>query len=140
MLATLWSTKPAICSLTLDTSLHRTQLPHRGGFSNGDFAIIVVNDSAATVKQIISNSGYPIGQEEPLGVINADAHPIAWASGDLEITLLYDPYSGNTRTISFAPGYLKLEKTSETEVRLYNYGAPQMSCSAFKERFKDTMR
>ena len=45
------------------------------------------------------------------------------ASGDNEMTLLYDPYSGNTRTVSFAPGYLKLEKTNDTKVRLYNYGA-----------------
>ena len=73
---------------------------------------------------MISNAGYPIGQDEPLGVINLDdSQPIAWASGDNEMTLLYDPQSGNTRTVSFAPGYLKLEKTNETEVRLYNYGA-----------------
>ena len=96
-----------------------------GAFTNGDFAILIgEDDSVSTIKQIISNTDYAIGHEEMLGVVSMDDdHPIAWASGDIKMTLLYIPYSGNTRTVSFAPGYLKLELVSETEMRLHNYGA-----------------
>ncbi|MEE2786540.1 MAG: hypothetical protein VX589_04310 [Myxococcota bacterium] len=94
-------------------------------FAHGDFAIMMSDpDAVATVQQVISNAGYSIGQEEPLGVVNVDdSHPIAWSSGDNETIVLYDPPSGNTRTVSFAPGYLSLEKTNDTELRLYNDGA-----------------
>jgi hypothetical protein len=93
-------------------------------FDNGEFAFLIVDDeSEAFFMQLISNTGYPIGSWNPLGTATTNQVPIAWPSGSNEVTLLFTGYGAGTRTMSIAPGYLKLEETSTTEVRVYNNGA-----------------